>query len=144
MKELSLDEIKTIELEILKEIHQICEKENIRYSLCGGTLLGAVRHGGFIPWDDDIDIIMPRKDYEAFIDYCKTHAPNFNLLCVETNKKYGYNKTLGGEGTKGLSGKNHPRYGKHHSEETRQKMRENHADFTFCSACANSMQLTAI
>lgn len=47
-----------------------------------------------------------------------------------TNKKYGYNKTLGGEGTKGLSGENHPRYGKHHSEETRQKMRENHADFS--------------
>lgn len=55
-KELLLEEIKDIELKILLEIHDICVKNNFRYSLCGGTLLGAIRHNGFIHWDDDIDI----------------------------------------------------------------------------------------
>ena len=67
MREIGLDELKAIELSVMKDIHSICEEQGIRYSLCGGTLLGAVRHGGFIPWDDDIDIFMPRPDYDRFI-----------------------------------------------------------------------------
>lgn len=52
---------------IMDEIHRICQEHNITYSICGGTLLGAVRHEGFIPWDDDLDIMMIRSEYERFI-----------------------------------------------------------------------------
>ena len=76
MKEIDIVEGKQIQLAILKNVALFCEKNNIRYFLCGGTLLGAVRHNGYIPWDDDIDIAMPRPDYERFLntfkdEYCK-------------------------------------------------------------------------
>lgn len=63
----SIEEIQSITLAIMKEIHGFCMNYGIKYSLAFGTLLGAVRHRGFIPWDDDIDIMMPRPDYERFI-----------------------------------------------------------------------------
>ena len=90
MRELSLENMKEIELRTLGEIDAICRENGFRYSLCGGTLLGAVRHKGFIPWDDDIDIFMPRKDYDAFVKYCVENETPFSLLCTETNKNYGY------------------------------------------------------
>ena len=90
MREINSEELKQIQLDVLKEVHNVCTKENFRYSLCGGTLLGAVRHGGFIPWDDDIDVFMPRPDYNKFVEYCKTHHTPFALSSIETDSKYGY------------------------------------------------------
>ena len=68
--ETALRKLQLCELEILDEFVRICEKRRLRYYIAGGTLLGAVRHGGFIPWDDDIDVEMPRRDYELFAKYC--------------------------------------------------------------------------
>ncbi|MBR1400166.1 MAG: LicD family protein [Prevotella sp.] len=66
MKEISYDELRSIQLEILDFVDDFCRNNSIKYSLAYGTLLGAVRHGGYIPWDDDIDIAMLRDDYERF------------------------------------------------------------------------------
>ena len=67
MRKLSMREIKEIELKILIEFDRLCKENNLTYYLAFGTLLGAARHGGFIPWDDDIDVMMPRDDYERLL-----------------------------------------------------------------------------
>ena len=68
MKEMTLEEIKKVQLDILVYIDKVCKEHNIKYSLGYGTLLGAVRHKGFIPWDDDIDIILKRSEYNKLIN----------------------------------------------------------------------------
>ena len=72
MKEMTTREVQMVSLDILKDVHDFCVKNNIKYSLCGGTLIGAIRHNGFIPWDDDVDIVMPRPEYERFIHAYKS------------------------------------------------------------------------
>ena len=62
-----LRRLQLVELDILRDIDKVCREHGIRYFLDSGTLLGAVRHGGFIPWDDDVDLGMPRHDYERFL-----------------------------------------------------------------------------
>lgn len=71
LKEIPVDERKILQYEILKYLKQICERNGIRYFLAAGTLLGAVRHKGYIPWDDDIDVYMPWEDYKRLIKLFK-------------------------------------------------------------------------
>jgi O-antigen/teichoic acid export membrane protein/phosphorylcholine metabolism protein LicD len=92
-KELTLKEVQQGSFKVLCKIKHICEANNIRYYLFYGTLIGAIRHNGFIPWDDDIDVMMPRPDYERFLSYCREHKMdlgNYSLMHYTTNKKYIY------------------------------------------------------
>lgn len=79
-EEIVLQSIWATEQEILDVIHQVCAEYGFQYSLAYGTLLGAVRHGGFIPWDDDIDIMMPREDYEKLLAVWDKVAPEEYIL----------------------------------------------------------------
>lgn len=89
MKSIPQKEIMKIELDILCYIDDICQKNNIVYSLAYGTLLGAIRHKGFIPWDDDIDICMDRVNFEKFVNVCKNcKNDKYELLWLDTIKKY--------------------------------------------------------
>ena len=87
----NLRKLQLIELEILKEVISLCEKHGLRYYLLGGTFLGAVRHQGFIPWDDDIDIGMPRTDFERFCEIARQElkAP-LGFVSFRNNAEYIY------------------------------------------------------
>ena len=92
MTELSsevLEKLQNTQIEILKEIVRICEKHELKYFLIYGTLLGAIRHNGFIPWDDDLDIGMPRGDYKKFLEIAKAElSDSYFLQNMETQKDY--------------------------------------------------------
>lgn len=86
----TLRKLQLTELELLIEFDRICRKCKIRYTLTGGTLLGAVRHGGFIPWDDDADIAMLRMEYEKFRKACKTELDTNRFYFQDMHNTKGY------------------------------------------------------
>lgn len=88
-----LRKLQLVQLEILKIVDKISKENNIRYSLYAGTLLGAVRHQGFIPWDDDLDICMPREDYDRFIKIWKNNHPKGYLMQNKDNSP-GFTQTF--------------------------------------------------
>ena len=82
MREMTLLDIQNVSLELLKDVHDFCIRNKITYTLFGGTMIGAIRHHGFIPWDDDVDIAMPRPEYERFIKEYRSNI-GFKVKCYE-------------------------------------------------------------
>lgn len=89
MKVISDEELKERSINILAHIDEICRKNHIQYSIAYGTLLGAVRHNGFIPWDDDVDIVLVRKEYDRLIKILANDA-KYSLFSFETKKEWRY------------------------------------------------------
>ena len=87
MREISLDELKNLQMNILDNVARFCDEHNIKYWIDAGTLLGAVRHGGYIPWDDDIDIAMLRDDYERFMSSYSDPTGKYSLMGCEVDGK---------------------------------------------------------
>lgn len=99
MKEISFEESKKILTSTLKSIDNCCRVNNISYSLCWGTMIGAIRHHGFIPWDDDMDLMMPREDYNRFLEVYNdpeygVYAPMKTKNCIQLLIKVFNNKTM--------------------------------------------------
>ncbi len=82
----SVEECRKIHLKMLGSLADFCEDNNLQYYLSGGTLLGAVRHQGFIPWDDDMDLMMPREDYIQLIQHFS--SDRYILSCCEKDPEY--------------------------------------------------------
>ncbi len=85
-----IDELRSLQMAILDSVHEFCQKQNLRYFLSSGTLLGAVRHGGYIPWDDDLDIYMPRDDYEVFLKTFSEPTGNYRVVSQSSAHNYYY------------------------------------------------------
>lgn len=93
MQSISIREVQEGEFEILKKIDDLCTQLNLKYCLAYGTLIGAIRHKGFIPWDDDADIMMPRRDYNLFVNYFIEHKEElkpFEIINPQVNNKCPY------------------------------------------------------
>lgn len=88
MKKLEFKEIQGIANDILKHIKEVCDANSINYYLAYGTVIGAVRHKGFIPWDDDIDIYMPREDFNKFLDVISKEQSHYKIMSIDTDPEY--------------------------------------------------------
>lgn len=88
MKSIDIEELKVIQMDILEVVDRFCIEHNIRYSLACGSCLGAVRHKGYIPWDDDIDIYIPREDYERFINIFPKEFENIKVASLKRDTKW--------------------------------------------------------
>ena len=87
----TLKHLQQVQLMILNDFIEICDENNLEYYAYGGTVLGAIRHHGFIPWDDDIDVFMFREDYEKFLKIMdKTHTEKYEILNIDRTKDYLY------------------------------------------------------
>jgi len=76
-------------LKLFQEVDEICKEHNLRYVMAGGSLVGAVRHEGFVPWDDDVDLYMPRSDWEKFVEICRTELPpERKIQCSDVDRTY--------------------------------------------------------
>ena len=92
MKEITLEERRQIQLHMLMEIDDFCRKHNIRYSLAYGTLIGAIRHKGFIPWDDDVDIMMPLPDMLKFKALFESETMCYCDVDVDSKYQYAFSR----------------------------------------------------
>ena len=91
MKKIEIDEQKKIMVEILEYFDKVCRENNINYSLIGGSLIGAIRHKGIIPWDDDIDVILTRENYLKIISLLEKENDNrFKILTQNTCNDYSF------------------------------------------------------
>lgn len=87
MKEIKLDELKKIQIGILDVVHDFCQENGITYFLSSGSLIGAIRHKGYIPWDDDIDLYMPRVDYDRFLGDFNKNYKHYRVVSLQTDDK---------------------------------------------------------
>lgn len=89
MAEYNIRELQLRILETLKAVDNVCREHNLRYYIWAGTMIGAVRHKGFIPWDDDLDIAMPRPDYDRLIEHAAEWLPKpYEMVCAENDGVY--------------------------------------------------------